>query len=46
MRNKKQIILNCEQLQTSFALLKDGRLEEYEIERFDEEDQLLAVCPG
>ena len=42
MRNKKQIILNCEQLQTSFALLKDGRLEEYEIERFDEEDQLLA----
>lgn len=42
MKNKKQIILNCEQLQTSFALLKDGRLEEFEIERFDEEDQLLA----
>ena len=42
MKNKKQIILNCEQLQTSFALLKNGRLEEYEIERFDDDDQLLA----
>lgn len=41
MKNKKQIILNCEELETRFALLRNGRLEEYEIERRDE-DELLA----
>ena len=42
MKHKTQIILNCEQLETRFALLRNGRLEEYEIERFDEDEQLLA----
>lgn len=42
MKNKTQIILNCEQLETRFALLRNGRLDEYEIERFDEDEQLLA----
>ena len=32
-KDRKQIIINCEQLETRFALLKNGRLEEYEIER-------------
>ena len=41
MKNKKQIILNCEELETRFALLRNGRLEEYEIERRDE-DELVA----
>lgn len=39
---KKQIILNCEQLETRFALLKGGKLEEYEIERPDEDE----IIPG
>ena len=45
MKNKKQIILNCEELETRFALLRNGRLEEYEIERRDE-DELVAgsIC--
>ncbi len=30
---KKQIILNCEELETRSALLVDGRLEDYQIER-------------
>ncbi len=38
---KKQVILNCEQLETRFALLKDGRLDEYEIERPSDE-----IVPG
>ena len=32
-KDKKQIIINCEELETRFALLKNSRLEEYEIER-------------
>lgn len=40
--NKKQIILNCEELETRFAFLKSGRLEEYEIERRDSDE----VLPG
>jgi len=39
-RNKTQIVLNCEELETRFALLRDGSLEEYEIQRMDE-DELL-----
>lgn len=42
MRGKSQILLNCEQLETSFALVRDGRLEEYEIERRDEDDLLAG----
>lgn len=38
---KKQIVLNCEKLETRFALLKNGKLEEYEIERPSDE-----VVPG
>ena len=30
---KKQIILNCEELETRSALLHNGRLEEYEQEQ-------------
>ena len=32
-KDKRQIIINCEELETRFALLKNSRLEEYEIER-------------
>ena len=39
-KNKKQVLLNCEELETRFAMLKNGRLEEYEIERT--EDDVLA----
>ena len=31
-KDKKQIIINCEELETRFALLKNSRLEEYEID--------------
>ena len=34
---KKQIILNCEELETRSALLCDGRLEEYALERPSDE---------
>ncbi|OQA82787.1 MAG: Ribonuclease G [Lentisphaerae bacterium ADurb.Bin242] len=40
--DKKQIIINCEELETRFALLKNGRLEEYEIERTSSDD----ILPG
>ncbi len=36
MKTKTQIIINSEQLETRFALLRDGVLEEYEIQRLDE----------
>ena len=32
-QEKKQIILNCEELETSSALLINGHLEDYQIER-------------
>ena len=32
-KDRRQIIINCEELETRFALLKNSRLEEYEIER-------------
>ena len=31
-KDKKQIIINCEELETRFAMLKNSRLEEYEID--------------
>ncbi len=34
-KNGKQMILNCEKLERRFAMLNDGRLEEYQIERED-----------
>ncbi len=40
-KDKKQIIINCEQLETRFAMLKNGRLEEYEIERSTDD-----ILPG
>lgn len=39
--DRKQIIINCEELETRFALLKNGRLEEYEIERISDD-----ILPG
>jgi len=36
-KEKKQIILNCEELETRSAFLKNGKLEEYEFERPDDE---------
>ena len=41
MAEKKQIILNCEELETRAAYLKNGRLEEYELERTCDE-----IVPG
>ena len=40
LKSKTQIIINCEELETRFALLRDGVLEEYEIQRLDD-DELL-----
>ncbi len=42
----KKIILNCETLETGFALLKNGNLEEYRIERSDDEPKVGAVYLG
>ena len=41
MADKKQIILNCEELETRAAYLKNGRLDEYELERTGDE-----IVPG
>ena len=35
-QEKKQIILNCEELETRSALLINGHLEDYQIERKDD----------
>ncbi|MBE6404489.1 MAG: Rne/Rng family ribonuclease [Lentisphaerae bacterium] len=40
LKSKTQIIINCEELETRFAMLQDGVLEEYEIQRLDD-DELL-----
>lgn len=42
----KRIILNCETLETRFALLKNGALEEYRIERADDEPKVGAIYLG
>ena len=39
---KTQIIINCEELETRFALLQDGVLEDYEIQRLDDDE----LVPG
>ncbi len=41
MADKKQIILNCEELETRAAYLKNGKLDEYELERTCDE-----IVPG
>lgn len=47
MENKgKQIILNCEKLERRFALLQNGRLEEYQIERDDNEPKVGDIYLG
>jgi len=43
---KKQIILNCEKLETRFAMLNNGRLEEYQIERGQSEPRVGSVFLG
>ena len=43
---KKQIVLNCEKLETRFALLKDGKLEEYRIERYDDTPKVGSIYLG
>ncbi|UDQ96597.1 Rne/Rng family ribonuclease [Lentisphaerota bacterium WC36G] len=40
-QNKKQVILNCEQMETRFALINNGQLEEYQIER-NQTDEVQA----
>ena len=42
----KQIILNCEKLETRFALLSDGALEEYRIERQDSGPKVGSIYLG
>ena len=42
----KKIILNCEKLESRLALLKDDRLEEYRIERVDDEPKVGSICFG
>ena len=42
----KQIILNCEKLERRFALLNNGRLEEYQIERDGNEPKVGDIYLG
>lgn len=42
----KQMILNCEKLERRFAMLNDGRLEEYQIERDDSEPKVGNIYLG
>lgn len=44
--HNKQIILNCEKLETRFALLHDGALEEYRIERTDAGPKVGSIYLG
>ena len=44
--NVKKIVLNCEKLETRFALLSNNRLEEYEIERFDDSPKVGSIYLG
>lgn len=44
--NKKQIILNCEELETRSALLVGGRLEDYQIERVSDEIKSGSIYLG
>ena len=42
----KTIVLNCEKLETRFALLNNGGLEEYRIERADDEPKVGSIYLG
>lgn len=42
----RQIILNCEKLETRFALLNNGQLEEYRIERADAGPKVGSIYLG
>ncbi|MDD3155100.1 MAG: Rne/Rng family ribonuclease [Victivallaceae bacterium] len=42
----KQIILNCEKLETRFAVLSGSRLEEYQIERENHDPKVGAIYYG
>lgn len=44
--SKKKIVLNCEKLETRFALLNDSRLEEYQIERAQVEPSVGSIYIG
>ena len=44
--HNKQIILNCEKLETRFALLNNGDLEEYRIERKDSGPKVGSIYLG
>lgn len=41
--NHKRIFINCEKLETRVALINDGKLEEYQIERNHDEPQVGAI---
>ncbi len=44
--NGKLIVLNCEKLERRFAMLNNGRLEEYQIERDDDEPKVGNIYLG
>jgi len=46
VKQKKQLIVNCEKLETRVALLNKGRLEEYMLERSDTETTAGSVYLG
>jgi ribonuclease G len=43
---KKQVVLNCEKMETRFALLNNGKLEEYQIERTNENLMVGSIYLG
>lgn len=43
---KKRLVINCEQLETRVALLNNSKIEEYQIERKDEENIAGSVFLG
>ena len=45
-KDTKQILLNCENMESRFALLHDGKLEEYQIERRDNEPRTGDIYLG
>ncbi len=46
VKNSKEIILNCEKLERRFALLNNGRLEEYKIEHDTDEPKVGDIYLG
>lgn len=44
--NKKQIVLNCEKLESRFAVLANGKLEEYIVERYTDEVKVGSIYLG